>query len=69
MKLVLPRKQQAKFGPKTVSCIYLGFDDNALSFILGKLPNFGIVHSAHAVFNDDDFPCRRSTAVWREDAL
>ena len=64
VEAVLPQRLRTKFGRKTSSCIYLGFDDQAMSFILAGLPRYGISHSAHAVFNDLDFPCRRIAQPW-----
>ena len=63
VEAVLPKHSQARFAPKTVSCIFLGFDDNSLSYVLARLPNYGILHTAHAIFNDGDFPCRRLVAA------
>ena len=52
------RRQRTRFEPKTTPCIFFGYDDAASAAILGKLPGFAIIHSAHAHYNDDDFPCR-----------
>ena len=68
VEAVLPQRQQTRFGPKTISCIFLGYDDNALSYILAKVPGLGLLHTAHAVFNDDVFPCRKEASVWTLDA-
>ena len=64
VEAVIPKGQQRRFAPKTRRCIYFGYDDNALSYILGSLPGFSIFHTIHAYFNDDDFPCRASSTSW-----
>jgi hypothetical protein len=62
---VLPRKQQRRFAPKTIRCVNFGYEDNSLSYVLGVLPGYNIIHTAHAYFDDDDFPCRSlASAVW-----
>ena len=33
VEAVLPKNSQARFAPKTQSCIFLGFDDNSLSYV------------------------------------
>lgn len=45
--------------PKTKRCVYFGYDDNALS-------GYAIMHTIHACFSDDDFPCRASSGSWDE---
>ena len=68
VEAVLPKHSQTRFAPKTVSCIFLGFDDNSLSYVLARLPNYAILHTALAVFNDNDFPCRKVRASnWPQD--
>ena len=68
VEAVLPKHSQTRYAPKTVSCIFLGFDDNSLSYVLARLPNYAILHTAHAVFNDNDFPCRKVRASnWPQD--
>ena len=52
------KKQRTKFEPKTVPCVFFGYDDGASAAILGKIPGFAIIYSAHGHYNDDDFPCR-----------
>ena len=42
----------------------MGYDDNALSYVLAKVPGFGLMQTAHAVFNDEVFPCRKQTSDW-----
>ena len=61
---VLPKSQQRRFAPKTKRCVYFGYDDHALSYVLGVIPGYAILHTIHAYFNDDDFPCRASSASW-----
>ena len=64
VEAVLPQSQQTRFGPKTTSCVFMGYDDNALSYILAKVPGFGLMQTAHAVFSDEVFPCRKQTSDW-----
>ena len=64
VEAVIPKGQQRRFAPKTRRCIHFGYDDNALSYILGSLPGFSMFHTIHAYFNDDDFPCRASSTSW-----
>ena len=37
VEAVLPKHSQTRFAPKTISCIFLGFDDNSLSYVLARL--------------------------------
>ena len=68
VEAVLPPRLQTRFGPKTTSCIYMGYDDSALSYILATLPRFGFLHTAHAIFDDTGFPCRKIDSVWKDEA-
>ena len=52
------KRFRTRFEPKSIPCIFLGYDDAGSAAILGKLPGLAIIHSAHAHYNDDDFPCR-----------
>ena len=49
---------RTKFEPKTIPCVFFGYDDGASAAILGKIPGFTIIYSAHGHYNGDDFPCR-----------
>ena len=50
--------QRTKFESKAYPCVFFGYDEMASAAILGKLPGFGIIYSAHGQYNDEDFPCR-----------
>ena len=63
VEAVLPKREQRRFGPKTKRCVYFGYDDNALSYVLGVMPGYAIMHTIHAYFDDDDFPCRTSATA------
>ena len=52
------KKQRSKFESKTIPCVFFGYDDASSAAIMGKLPGFAIIYSAHGHYNDDDFPCR-----------
>ena len=57
---VIPQKAQTRFGPKTKACILLDYDFHALSFVLASLPAYKIMHSAHVIFHEAEFPCRET---------
>ena len=47
------KRFRTRFEPKSIPCIFLGYDDAGSAAILGKLPGLAIIHSAHAHYNDD----------------
>ena len=49
VEALIPKSKQRRFAPKTIRCINLGYEENALSYVLGVLPGFGIMHTAHAI--------------------
>ena len=53
------KKKRTRFEPKSTPCVFFGYDDAASAAILAKLPDFTILYSAHAHYNDEDFPCRK----------
>ena len=54
----IEKKNRGRFEPKTFPCVFFGYDEAASAAILGRLPGFAIICSAHGHYNDDDFPCR-----------
>ena len=59
----MEKKKRTRFEPKSTPSIFFGYDD-AASAILAKLPSFTILYSAHAHYNDEDFPCRKKNKGW-----
>ena len=48
-----------KLDPKAEEHIFIGVDEKANAYYLASLPHFKISVSAHVIFVEDDFPCKR----------
>jgi len=55
--------KQDKLLAKATRHILLGVDERRQCYRLGAMPHYQIVHSAHVIFNEEDFPCKSSTAT------
>jgi len=50
--------QPDKLKAKAIRQIMLGINERRQCYRLGSLPYFGITHSAHVIFNEDDYSCK-----------
>ena len=48
-----------KLDPKAEEHIFIGVNEKANDYYLASLPHFKISNSAHVIFVEDDFPCKR----------